>query len=508
MMSHYPFIRRSVLLLSLLILVALVGCSILGDAMPEATTAADRQTRTAAVFPTATNSPEPTALPTATPEPTPVVPAVAISEQTLGEDAVLLVDSVAMPEAGWLAVYTVPDGGGEVLAGTLAVALGLSEGLQVPLNVQDLTETLVARLYFEREDPQALDYPGPDEPVTSDFGVLFSVDLSELRPSVAAADQTVGEDGLVRIDSVHVLEPSWLVIHADEDGPEGDVLGQLYLEPGRYSDLSLPINWRMATPRLFAVLHEDSGQERLLEFPNGDLPHVVDDGPVLAEFGASYPTDILVFDQPVIDSQVVIERVISNGPGWLVVHIDDNGQPGLIFGSAPVRDGLNERVVVELTDDFVSSTLHVRLHEDTEPGDAFNFPNADPPVRQDGRLPQAATFRTDLGSYLIVRDQQPEDGRLVAALVVATQDAWVVIHADDEGQPGEILGQSWVPAGINRDVVIEVEPSAAEGRLHAVLHQDLNRPQVFEFPLGNDSPLIVNRQLIAVPFDILQTTEP
>lgn len=504
-MTNADSLRRTLfILLSLSLTLVLGGCSLLPGQDTAAQTEADRATRTAAIFPTSTASPPPASTATPTPEPTPILPAAVINSQALGEDAVLTVDSVALPEAGWLAIFTVPDGGNETLAGAVPLEAGVHEGIRVPLQPQGLTSTLIARLYWERVNPETLDYPGPDEPVADNFGVPFDVDLTALQPSVVVEDQAVGEDGIVQVKDVYTTVPSWLLIHAGADGPDGPVLGKLFLEPGRYSDLALSINWREATPMLYAVLHEDSGRPGLLDYPEGDLPLLAGDGPALDDFNATYPPAILVYDQPLLTGRVVVDRAISDGSGWLVVQADDGtGQPGLIIGSAAVEPGLNERVAVEVMESDATPQLFVRLHEDTTPGDEFNFPNADPPIRYEGRLPKAASFRTDTDSYVIVDDQRLEDDRITVALVVAMQDGWVAIHTQEDGEAGDVLGQTWVPAGINRNVGVEVDPALATGTLLAMLHQDRGQPKEFEYPTGNDTPLVDNREAIAAPFSIL-----
>ncbi len=72
---------------------------------------------------------------------------------------------------------------------------------------------------------------------------------------------------------------------------------------------------------------------------------------------------------------------------------------------------------------------------------------------------------------------------MMAAVVVATSDAWLVIHADEDGELGEVMGSAFVPAGINSEVMVSLDgiPSAAE-TLHAVLYQDVGEAEVFEFP--------------------------
>ena len=56
---------------------------------------------------------------------------------------------------------------------------------------------------------------------------------------------------------------------------------------------------------------------------------------------------VTVDDQLSLDGTVTIAEVVSDGPGWLVVHADAEG-PGPVLGWAAVEDGMNTDVEVEL----------------------------------------------------------------------------------------------------------------------------------------------------------------
>lgn len=501
--------RLSVLLVTLLILVSVpAACSLLpgNDA---ATATAPVATRTAAaVEPTASATTRPTPAPTDTPEPTPIRPLVRVSDQEVAEDGLLSIDEVALPEPGWLAVFGVGPAGAGDLLGYVDLPAGVHRDVRVTIDPTQATDTLVAQLRREGGDPQELELPEPDELMAEDAQAEFAVTLNLPQPVVVVSDQTIGSDGLVTIDSVTALAPTWVAIHADDDGAAGEVIGQLRLDTGEHEDITLPIRWQMGTPVLHAMLHEDSGEEGYLDYPEADPPLVSNGVPINATFAATYPPDVVVSDQPVVDGQITIDRVISNGPGWVVVHQDDDGQPGLIIGHAPLQDGLNEQVRVELIEAALTSVLYARVHEDSAPGDEFNYPEADPPILADGRLPAAQRLRTDSGGYVIIRDQRPAaDGSVVATVVMATSDAWLAIHADEDGAPGPLLGHVWVPRGLNRDVIVTLDSPPEAGTLHVVLYQDAGEVEEFEYPDGPDTPFRVQGGTVGVPFTLLGAGE-
>ncbi len=306
------------------------------------------------------------------------------------------------------------------------------------------------------------------------------------------------------IDEMLILEPTWVLVHADDEGPNGPVLGRLLLEPGFYERVVIPIRWREGTPRLHIVYHEDSGQASVLDYPEADLPIVANGEPITATIDVTYPPDVVIYDQPVVNGEIIVERAISNGPGWIAIHFDDDGQPGLIIGSVALEDGLNERLVVDLIEEAITPVMYARVHTDSEPGGEFDFPRTDPPVRYENRLPEANEFRTDVGSYLVIEDQALGEGAtVVAPLVVSVTNGWLVIYADVDGERGDLLGTAWVAEGLNRDVAVVLDPEPQPGPLHAVLHQDQGESETFEFPNGPDTTVRVQGADIDVLFFLL-----
>ncbi|MCI0725834.1 MAG: hypothetical protein L0332_03795, partial [Chloroflexi bacterium] len=227
--------------------------------------------------------------------------------------------------------------------------------------------------------------------------------------------------------------------------------------------------------------------------------------PVISSFQVFLPPDVFVLDQPVVDGTVIVERVISYGPGWLVVYYDEDGAAGRIIGWAPLVDGLNEQIVVPVVESAVTELLHIIIHQDTEAIGEFEFPQADPPLRYDGRIPNPFTFRTDAGNYLITRDQPLSVSNTVTvSLAVVNVNAWVVIYNDAAGEPGEVIGTVWIPAGVNREIVVAIDPEQTTPVLHVVLHQDVGAAQEFELEGGVDLPLQRNRSVITAPLTLLR----
>lgn len=452
----------------------------------------------------------PRATPTVTPspEPTPLSPSVVIADQTLDVSGVLVADVVSLPAPGWLTIYRELDGEPDAIIGRQPLTAGVHEDVEVSVDTELATETLFAGVHVDLGSEGVFEFPGEDEPFPGEPETEFVVDLALPQPQIEVAEQTIGEDGIVILSRLELLEPTWVLIHTDVDGEIGPVVGGVILDEGSYENVSLPIDWRQSSPTLYAVLHRDSGEARVLEFPEGDLPILQNGRPIVTAFKAVYPPEVIVYDQPVIDGKVVIERVISNGPGWVAVYNESDGQPGFIIGSAPLVDGLNEQVAVSLVESRLTPQLFARLHEDTEPGDAFNFPAQDPEIRFNNRLPTAVSFRTDKTAHAMVRDQRlGEDNSLSVAFIVSAVNAWATVYADADGQAGELLGRAWIPAGISRNVLIEVDPAPQPGVVHLILYEDLGQPEEFEAP-GIDLPLDNNdNRVVRIPFIVLPAAQ-
>ena len=488
--------RLLALLAVLLLLVAVAGCSLLerGDPTAERPTPA---------FATVTLTPEPTPTRTPAPTPTPIAPRIEMDDQPLDDSGELTAAEVALPVPGWLVVLADDDGEPGDPIGQTPLAGGVHANVAVTVAPELATETLYARLHLDAGAEGVFEYPGEDELYEGAPEVTFAVELQLPRPVVEAIEQTVGEDNVASVARAELLEPGWVAIHADDDGRAGAVLGGVRLEAGTYENVAITIDRRYGTPTLHAVLHEDEGEVGVLEFPDGDGPLLVNGQPVTVSFAAHFPPDILVYDQLFIDGAIVVERVISEGPGWVAIYSDVDGQPGRIIGFAALEDGLNERVRVDLIEAAVTPQLYALLHQDTTPGDEFDFPGNDPVVRFAERMPQATAFRTDLGAAVVVHDQRLADDSAVVRMVVVPVNAWVAVHAAaEDGQPAGMLGRTFVPAGINRNIIVPLEPAPEDAPVSLVLYEDQGEPEEFD-ALGVDT-LLTNddNRLIRVPFVI------
>jgi hypothetical protein len=97
-------------------------------------------------------------------------------------------------------------------------------------------------------------------------------------------------------------------------------------------------------------------------------------------------------------------------------------------------------------------------------------------------------------------DQDSDGASVTVDQVVATAPGWMVIHIDENGSPGAVLGQTQVEAGTTDSVAVTLDPPLdAETTLWAMLHVDEGEVGVYEFP-GADVPVILNGEVVMQPF--------
>ena len=108
---------------------------------------------------------------------------------------------------------------------------------------------------------------------------------------------------------------------------------------------------------------------------------------VVSAVFAQYTPDVFVLDQPAIDGNVKVSRVITNGPGWIVIHADADGSIGPPIGQAALIAGINAQVPVAIDVDAATETLYAMLHVDEGEVGTYEFPDGpDVPLKVDDQL--------------------------------------------------------------------------------------------------------------------------
>ena len=184
---------------------------------------------------------------------------------------------------------------------------------------------------------------------------------------------------------------------------------------------------------------------------------------------------------------------------WLHVEVPDVGTIGWIWAED-----------VSLTGDAADLLVHeseVTAEEVVDGGETA----AEEKKADDGEMAAETTDEEktedeamsvdDLEQSVTVHAQDVIKGQVTIAEAVAQLDGWIVIHVDDAGSFGQIIGQSPLDAGVTTDLAVDIDVNAATETLYAMLHRDGGVFNVFEFP-GSDMPVLENGEPISPAFTV------
>ncbi|MFW5638047.1 MAG: DUF7282 domain-containing protein [Methanoculleus sp.] len=109
-----------------------------------------------------------------------------------------------------------------------------------------------------------------------------------------------------------------------------------------------------------------------------------------AEANATSNASITIKDQMIpgdgVVGTVTVEKVVSNGTGWVAIHNNLFGHPGGVIGYAPVKSGENQDVKVTVHTFVAADTLFAVLHHDFGKEGVFEYPVPDVEQRVDGEI--------------------------------------------------------------------------------------------------------------------------
>lgn len=216
--------------------------------------------------------------------------------------------------------------------------------------------------------------------------------------------------------------------------------------------------------------------------------------------------------------ELVVDRVLAPGDAWIVVHADDDGKPGMRVGLARIEKGESTDVKVEL-EDVTTPKVIVAVHADRGVKGEFDFDMMSPTMSPDRpyfvdekELAQVVTVRefgvkADEGDAEVAVSDQEADGSITVDRALAPTGAWIVVHLDDEGAPGQRVGLLQIPAGLSEDVVVDLEPLALTDELFVAIHADRGEAGVFEFDMMDkinspDQPFFVDGTEVAVKVSV------
>jgi len=101
-------------------------------------------------------------------------------------------------------------------------------------------------------------------------------------------------------------------------------------------------------------------------------------------------------NQEIIDNKVLVSGVVSDAPGWIVIHADNGGKPGQILGYSPVSKGSNNNIVVNIDSSAATQRLFAMLHVDEGIIGSFEFPGVDAPERHEDDTIVLVSFNVEI----------------------------------------------------------------------------------------------------------------
>lgn len=219
---------------------------------------------------------------------------------------------------------------------------------------------------------------------------------------------------------------------------------------------------------------------------------------------ASTADDDMIADSPATisgsaqdsDGSTIVASVALPAPGFIVVHADNNGSPGAVIGhSALLPAGDSNDVVIDLDTPLSDSgPVWPMAHVDGNENGEYDFSPPDvvddgPAFTADGdvavgpvevtiMMMEAATAPATVSGAT-----QSSDGTSVVASTSLPGPGFIVIHADNDGAPGAVIGHSaLLPAGESVDVVITLDtPLGESGVVWPMAHVDGNANGEYDF---------------------------
>jgi hypothetical protein len=424
------------------------------------------------------------------------------------------VDEVVSAGQGWLVIHANADDAPGPVAGFSPVVAGTNSAVTIDIDLALATPVMYAMLHVDDGAVGTYEFDGSsglDNPVAVDGNVVTPAFTASL---LSVADQTLTGLNQVTIGAAMIDVPTgWVVIHQDNEGAPGPVIGQAAITAGLTMDIPVILN-APPTSTLFPMLHIDDGAVGTYEFDGSSGV----DNPVVSN-GTVAVTPFNLIPSVVAGAQAAVggdgmemtdaptftaDSVVSNGPGWLVVHADGGGSPGPVLGQTAVPDGLSADVVVELDPAGATPILFPMLHVDDGAVGAYEFDGSsglDNPVSVGGNV---LTFAVNAAPSLTLSAQDPGSTVTIDQAVI---DAigWVVIHADNEGAPGPVIGQAALAPGVNNAVVVDVDETMVGAQVFPMLHYDTGAVGTYEFDGGAnglDMPVSVGGSVVVAPLSL------
>lgn len=221
---------------------------------------------------------------------------------------------------------------------------------------------------------------------------------------------------------------------------------------------------------------------------------------------------LTVSDQTISQNTIVVSNVNLDQNGWLVVHASEEDAPvvpEIISEPVLVEAGDNSDIEIPIIDfENLSedANVWVMLHTDDGELGVYEFDGANgldaPLTTEEGEI--VMTEIEISAPSVTVNNQVVNENMVTIEEVNAAVDGWIVIHEDDgDGNPGPVIGQTFVEAGTNSDVMIDLGSATFSGgeMLFPMLHIESPADGEYGFPDNGDGPEVFGNNIIVVGFE-------
>jgi hypothetical protein len=242
---------------------------------------------------------------------------------------------------------------------------------------------------------------------------------------------------------------------------------------------------------------------------------------------ASPQTQMIIASDQTADplDEVTVDEVYSDGPGWIVIHEDDEDAPGAVIGNAAVTDGMSTDVTVTLDRDIADGeTLYAMLHVDDPEDGQYTFdasadePEDPPAVDADGEVvvdPFVVSAPGAQGPSVTVSDQTANPANeVVVDEAVSDGAGWIVIHEQNAAgdEIAGVIGHAALSDGTNTDVTVTLDRDVEDGEtLYAMLHTDDPADGNYTFDgqadQPEDPPVESEGEVVVEPFVVSTPTD-
>ncbi|HWQ19354.1 MAG TPA: hypothetical protein VN455_06200 [Methanotrichaceae archaeon] len=281
-------------------------------------------------------------------------PYIRASRQTITTDSVTI-GEVYSNGPGWADVHTDLNGvpNPTNIIGFTHVNNGLNRNVVVVLNRTNntnITDPLWAMLHIDAGRIGVHEYPGPDIEATAPNGtgirVPFNVTAQGTRYRISSARSATSMTAAGNVSGAQAARTA--------------------------TPAARPANATTTAARNATATVNATRQAQAPVTPAAPA--------VSAPSTASGEPYVQASNQSVSSGQVTVAQASIQGPGWVAVQTDLNGNPGKILGYSHLNNGMNNNVAVMLqftNQTNVTSVLWAQLYKDGGIAGKFEFPGPD-----------------------------------------------------------------------------------------------------------------------------------